>query len=100
MTRLELGPFARADVDALAAYLEHEASPAFAQRTVNRILDRLLVLEDNPLLGVARPELGESRRCFLIRPYVAIYEPTPTIVMVLRIVHGARDLPTLLADLR
>jgi plasmid stabilization system protein ParE len=47
-----------------------------------------------------RPEFGKGRRCFLIRPYVAIYEPTPAIVMILRIVHGARDLPTLLADLR
>jgi plasmid stabilization system protein ParE len=66
-----------------------------------RISDKIDLLTDFPELGVEREDLGH-RRVLLCRPYIIIYRLRPsgadTLLIVLRIVHGARDLPTVLSS--
>ena len=48
-----------------------------------------------PEIGQARPDLAEGVRHWPLPPYLIIYRVEPDCVLVLRIVHGARDLPRL-----
>ena len=55
------------------------------------------------MLGTARPDLAdEPLRFGFVRgfPYLALFDPTPSPPVILRILHGARDLPELLRDYR
>ncbi len=101
MTRIELARQAHADLDDIQTYLKREAGEARTQRMLARIRDKIDLLVDFPELGVEREDLGH-RRVLLCRPYIIIYRLRATdadkLLIVLRIVHGARDLPTLLSS--
>jgi toxin ParE1/3/4 len=80
----------------LHGLLMREAGEATAKRHVDRIRDRVEALRALPESAPLRPELGERRRLLVVRPWVVIYEVSGMEIRVLRIVHGARDLPRLL----
>ena len=101
MTRIELARHAHADLDDIQTYLKREAGEGRARRMLRRIRDKIDLLADFPELGVAREDLGHPR-VLLCRPYIIIYRlrssGADNLLIVLRIVHGARDLPTLLSS--
>lgn len=101
MTRIELAHKARADLDDIEAYLIREAGRMRARRMLLRLRDKIDLLAEFPELGPVREDLG-GRRVLLCRPYIAIYRlrsrGADSLVIILRIVHGARDLPTVLAS--
>ena len=56
-----------------------------------------------PGIGVRRPQLAsELYRFFSLRgfPYIIVYTTVETPPRIVRVVHGARDLPSVLRDLR
>ncbi|MGQ0531474.1 MAG: type II toxin-antitoxin system RelE/ParE family toxin [Caulobacteraceae bacterium] len=101
MTEIEFAPRARADVDDIERYLRGEVGQRRTKTVLRRIRDRISILMDHPRVGRVREEYG-GRRLLTCWPYVALYtiktRADREIVVVLRIVHGARDIPTLLAD--
>lgn len=101
MTRIEFAHRASIDLDDIDRYLTAEAGSRRAKLVLARIRDRIALLQEHPEAGPEREEYG-GRRILVCRPYVAIYTirrlPQDTIVVVLRIVHGARDIPRLLTD--
>ncbi|MEJ0019593.1 MAG: type II toxin-antitoxin system RelE/ParE family toxin [Acetobacteraceae bacterium] len=59
------------------------------------LFDRLYgLLAAHPAIGSRRPSLGPRVRIWVVAPYVVIYELSERedTVMVLRIVHGRRDI--------
>jgi toxin ParE1/3/4 len=44
-----------------------------------------------PLIGRDRPELGPQIRSFPFDSYVVFYRPSDTGVVILRVLHGSRD---------
>jgi toxin ParE1/3/4 len=57
---------------------------------------------DHPEIGVVRAELADIPYRFLILtgfPYILFYNASNVPPVILRILHGARDLPELLKDL-
>lgn len=61
------------------------------------------LIGEHPMVGHARPELArEPFRFAVVRgfPYVVVYDPAPARPVIVRVVHGARDLPEVLSDLR
>jgi toxin ParE1/3/4 len=61
-----------------------------------------LLIAEHPLIGVSRLELAPPPFRFLVIrgfPYIMVYNPTTRPPTVIRIVHGARDLPEVLKDL-
>lgn len=59
-------------------------------------------IAEHPYLGHLRPDIGTERLRFLLLtgyPYLAVYEPEPAPPLILRILHGARDLPAVLREL-
>jgi toxin ParE1/3/4 len=66
----------------------------------DRIIERIEAAEDRlgdfPELGQARTDLAEGLRHLPSPPYLILYRAAPDPILVVRIVHGARDLPRLL----
>jgi len=61
----------------------------YTEEALARALD---ALADNPLLGRARDDLRPGARTLRVREHVIVYDVTPDLVRVARILHGRRDL--------
>jgi plasmid stabilization system protein ParE len=54
---------------------------------------RFHALADNPLMGRLRPEIAPELRYFTVGKYLILYRTVLDGVQIVRIIHGARDLP-------
>jgi toxin ParE1/3/4 len=89
--KLEISPKARQDLDGIWDYVARR-NPGAATGLLLRISSALGVLSEHPRLGTPRPELGARLRSHVIRPFVVYYRPLPDRVLVMRILHQARDI--------
>jgi len=85
-----LTPRAETDLFEVWAGIAAENSAA-ADGLLRRIMHKVELAADNPLMGVARPELAPSARILIEGRYIIIYEPIPQGVLVVAVVHGMRD---------
>jgi toxin ParE1/3/4 len=93
-----ISPQAEADLDAIWLYIAKEsASIETADRLIDTITNRFLLLAEHPYLGRARDEdFGARTRSFAIGEYVIVYTADDSHnLSILRVVHGRRDLETL-----
>ena len=92
---------ARAEIREAGAWISPDnrrAAAAFRQA----VADVARLIGEHTLIGVARPDLARAPYRFrVVRgfPYIVVYDPTPVRPVIVRVVHGARDLPELLKDL-
>lgn len=70
-------------------------SPLAADRVLNDIEERFEGLADNPLMGRLRPDIAAELRYFTVGKYLILYRAVPDGVQIVRVIHGARDLPHL-----
>lgn len=68
-----------------------EASADVATRFVDEIEAAIQRLRQFPLGGVAREQLGAGLRVIFHHPYAVYYVPSLYEVVVVRVLHGARD---------
>lgn len=76
--------------------------PRAAQALRNAVYHAARNLGDHPLSGRERPDLALPPVRFLpltAFPYIIVYDAALKPPMILRFLHGARDLPELLRDL-
>lgn len=90
MAKVRLTPGAEAELYAIWAGIAVENAAA-ADNLFRRIMDRIALAADNPLMGSLRPELSATARILVEGRYITIYEPQPDGVTVIAIVHGMRD---------
>ncbi|MFL5333085.1 MAG: type II toxin-antitoxin system RelE/ParE family toxin [Geminicoccaceae bacterium] len=64
-----------------------------ADGVLDRLRETCRVVAEGPLIGRERPELRAGARSFAVPPHVIIYEATERGIRVLRVLHGARQLP-------
>lgn len=95
MSGYRLAFLAERDLEEIADYLA-DRNPVVAVRTVENLLDKFLLLSENPYLGELRSDLPKRPRCFSAGNYVIIYQITSRGIEVSRVVHGARDWGALL----
>ncbi len=95
MRRLEYLPEARADLEDIWRYIAAD-NPRAATRMTDRIQDRCDGLIEVPFAGRARPELRDDLRALVIGNYLAFYRVRGELVEIVRVLHGAQDLPTIL----
>ena len=83
----------RAQADLLEAWLYiAEENLAAADRVLDTVEQESKVLLMQPLMGRARPELGNQVRSWpSATPYILCYEVDDTELTVLRVLHHARD---------
>jgi len=89
-----------ADLEGIWLYVaEKSGSPEIANRLIDSITDRCLLLGNFPYAGRSRnDDLGPGRRSFPVGEYVIVYRVQGEDVLILRVVHGRRDLGTLFGD--
>ena len=94
MPRIVRTPRAKADALVIGRFLaEQTGSRSVALRFLDKIDAKLKFLAQFPLAGESRPELAPDVRSFPVGNHVIFYRPSGNGIDVLRILHGARDIP-------
>jgi toxin ParE1/3/4 len=88
--KVRLTPRAEADLFDIWATIAADNVRA-ADGVLKRIMHKVQLAADQPLMGAARPELSPTARILIEGRYLAIYEPEPGGLLVVAIVHGMRD---------
>lgn len=91
MWRLSISPEARGDIQALSTYLRAEAGPRAAARYLRALQARIARLREMPFAGVLTEDHGGSIRFVPCRRHIIYYEVASDRVLVLRVLHHARD---------
>lgn len=94
---LAFTPLAEQDLEVIADYIAAD-NPRRALSFVNELRARCQYIVANPVSYRLRPELGDGIRSCLHGRYVIFFESTPEGVLILRILHSARDLPAAFGD--
>lgn len=94
MPRIVRTPRAKGDALAISRCIaEQSGSRLVALRFLDKIDAKLKFLAQHPLAGETRPELAADIRSFPVGNYVIFYRSSDDGIDVLRILHGARDIP-------
>ncbi len=93
----QVAPEAEDDLDAIWLYVARESgSMDVANRLIDSITDRFVLLAGFPYAGRIREvEFGTGVRTFPVGEYIIVYSVDNSIVAILRVVHGRRDLAAL-----
>lgn len=95
----ELTAAARLDLLHIWNYLAENASLNVADKVISDIERAMRKLVKTPWLGHRREDLTQRDVLFyLVHSYLIIYRPERKPLHVLRVLHGARDVQSLLAE--
>lgn len=85
-----------AEADLLTLWLNiAEENPIAADESLDVIQAAVSILGEHPEMGRARPELADGMRSFPPRtPYIVFYMPQDDHLLVVRVLHHARDIDT------
>jgi len=96
---LTFSPLAADDLESIGDYIARD-DPARAHTFVAELRAQCQTIASAPLAFRSRDELGPGLRSCAHRKYVIFYRVEPDEVVVVRVLHGARDLPTALRSTR
>lgn len=82
---------AELDLEEIADTIAIDSSPV-AIRFIQAIREHCARIGLTPLAYPARPELGLKIRCCVHQRYLILFQPGDLSVLVVRILHGSRDL--------
>ena len=85
-------PLAQADLEEIGDYIAQD-NPGRALTFIQEIRAQCQKIGQSPLGYRARPELGEGIRSCPFGNYVILYRPQAPDLLVIRVLHGAMDLP-------
>ncbi len=90
-----LTPVACRDIDGIFAYVLEQSGPRRALHVHAKLYDGCATIAAQPnLLGHIRDDLAdESLRVYRVFSFLVIYRPETKPVQILRVIHGARDVP-------
>jgi len=72
-----------------------EDNPTAADHWLDSIDEHCRLLASMPEMGRRRPDLAPRLRSLPVGNYIIFYRPLPSGIEVIRVLHGARDLPAL-----
>ena len=86
-----------AELDEIWFYIAQQSgNPQIADRLVNSLTSRFLLLSTHPFLGRPRDkDLRPGLRSFPVGNYLVIYRLKGEDVLILHVAHGRRDLESL-----
>jgi toxin ParE1/3/4 len=97
MPSVSVRPQATVDLAEIWAYIA-EDSPDHADAFLDRIDREFRALARKPRMGRARPELSPDVRSLPVGRHVIFYVPRTGGIEVVRVLHGARDLDSVLEE--
>lgn len=96
MSRYILSPEAREDLDEIADYIARD-SPKAARRVMEELKAAMVRLAQMPGIGHLREDLSdEPLRFWPVFSYLIIYRAERKPLQVVRVLHGARDVRSIL----
>lgn len=101
MSAAAFSPQARRELIAAARWIAKD-NPAAARALRDAVHRAASQIGDHPEIGRVRSDLAdEPYRFFLLTgfPYIVVYNAARTPPLIVRILHGARDLPDVLWEL-
>ena len=93
---LTIAPTAERDLDEIWLHIAAAGDLPAADRFIDRILSTCRRLAGMPGMGPARPDLAPDLRYLPVASYLIFYRPITGGIEVARVIHGARDVLTLL----
>jgi toxin ParE1/3/4 len=85
------------DLTAIVTYLSEEASPETALRVEDKLFALFEFLAQNPGIGHRRSDITpRNARFHPLRPYMVVYEPTTSPILIHAVLHTARDISAIL----
>lgn len=96
-----LAPAARRDLADAIDWIAKD-NPAAARALRDAVIAAASRIGEHPEIGSVRPHLAAERIRFLVLrgfPYILVYAADKVPQRILRVLHGARDLPAVLRDL-
>lgn len=97
MKRLEVKDRARLDLRDLSLYIARD-NPDRAASFIEELLARMTVVAERPQTFREREEWGSGIRSDIYHRYHIVFRDEGEIVTVLRVLHGAQDLPAVLDE--
>lgn len=91
--QLKFSALAHEDLLEIARYIARN-NPPRARSFVRELRQQCVVLSQQPGLGVARTDLTENLRVLPYQRYLIFFSEIDSGILVERVLHGARDLPT------
>ena len=85
---------AHADLVEIAFHIA-EQNPMAAERWLDHIDAKCQALARMPEIGRKRFDLSPNLRSLAVKNYVIFYRPIRGGIQVIRVLHGARDIPSL-----
>jgi len=96
MARTLWTPRAEKHLEDIALYIAVEdGRPITAEKIVREIQDRCELHARSPLIGEARPDLGDNYRIFSHKRWVIVFYPLDDGIVVEAVFDAARDFPRL-----
>jgi toxin ParE1/3/4 len=92
MSHARLTYQAASDLEEIEDYISRD-NPDAAARVVLEIRDVCDLLAKHPEAGDDRSELRSGMRGFPVGNYIIFYHPVDDGIEVIRVLHGARDVP-------
>ena len=96
VAEVELSPAARADLAEIDDFSADQFGQDVADAYLRGFNDAFALLRRHPLAGPAKPELGIGIRCLVHRRHRIFYRCETERVLIVRIIHHARDVRKLL----
>jgi toxin ParE1/3/4 len=97
MARAVRTPQAKSDLVDILAYIG-ERNRVAARRLAKELTKLFNPLARFPLLGRDRQELAPGLKSYPLGNFVVFYRPMKAGIEVIRVLHGARDIPPLFQD--
>lgn len=85
-----------ADLEEIGDYIALD-NPVRARSFVARIKARCLAIGRNPMAARLRPQWGVGVRGIVFKRYLIAYRVEGDEVLILRVIHGARDIERLMS---
>ena len=95
MIRLTLTPLAEQDLETIGDYIAAN-NPVRAVSFIRELRAQCKRIAANPPGYRLRPELGDDIRYSVYGNYVIFFVALPEEITIIRILHGARDIPAIL----
>jgi len=95
--RYRLSAAAQTDLDDVWLYIAQD-NPRAADRFLDDLEDKLVMLATQPHLGRRCDELGAGLQRFPVGAYVIFYRIRAKHMEIVRVLHGARDIEFILGE--
>ena len=93
--KVRLSDQARVNILEIWVYIAENDNTVAARMAASKIIDKFGFLAQNPNVGRTRQDLRASVRSYPVGQYLIFYYVLKEVLVISRVVHGARDLEAL-----